>query len=221
MLNKLIGNADKIVSLAMLAKPLLSKSTKNVASTAATTATKGSKLGRLFLLAVGGGLAYAGIKAYQRQASDLKTVNTLDLGLYEGKWYEIARFPSSFEKNLVNTTATYNIRKDGRVSILNKGHVNDPSGEEKEFQAIAWRPDFMEAGKLKVRFLGLFTTDYWVIDLDEESYQWAMVGSPTKKFFWILSRTPNMAPDLYNRLVSKAKAKGFETENIERVLQEW
>ena len=38
---------------------------------------------------------------------DKTTVKELDLNRYLGTWYEIARFPHSFEKNLVGVTATY------------------------------------------------------------------------------------------------------------------
>ncbi len=167
------------------------------------------------------GLAgFAAYRFYRDRSNVLRTVSKVELEKYAGKWYEIARIPSTFEQDLVNTTATYSLREDGNMEVINEGRVLDPSGELKQTQALAWLPNANEPGKLKVRFFGLFTTDYWILDLDGE-YQYALVGSPTRKFLWILSRTPSMRDDIYRLLVAKAKAKGFDVDELERVVQDY
>ncbi len=146
---------------------------------------------------------------------DLPTVPELDLDKYAGTWYEIARLPNSFEKGLNCVTATYTIRKDGKVDVLNKGY----SVEDKEFktaEGTAWIPDVNFPGQLKVRFFWPFSGDYFIIDLDDK-YQQVLIGSPSRKYLWILSKTKTMDESEYNKMIEKASQQGFKVEELVRV----
>lgn len=150
------------------------------------------------------------------KSQDLQTVPALDLQRYAGTWYEIARLPNSFEKNLDCVTATYTIRPDGRVTVENKGVKAD--GSLSSIKGVAWVPDKDEPAKLKVRFFWPFAGKYWVIYIDE-GYQYALVGEPKRKYFWILSRTPIVDSAVYEKLVSIATEKGFDTAELITVNQ--
>lgn len=150
------------------------------------------------------------------KSQDLQTVPALDLQRYAGTWYEIARLPNSFEKNLDCVTATYTIRPDGRVTVENKGVKAD--GSLSSIKGVAWVPDRDEPAKLKVRFFWPFAGKYWVIYIDE-GYQYALVGEPKRKYFWILSRTPIVDSAVYEKLVSIAAEKGFDTAKLITVNQ--
>lgn len=128
------------------------------------------------------------------QKSDLKTVEFVDLKRYQGQWFEVASIPASFQRKcLGNVTAEYSLLDSGEVKVVN-------SCDEKEERNVAVArarvKDTQTNAKLDVaffKFLGhyvfLFAGDYWIIDLDP-NYQWAVVGSPNRKFAWILARTP-------------------------------
>ncbi len=124
------------------------------------------------------------------------TVDSVDLNRYVGTWYEIARIPNSFQKKCaMNTTATYRLRPDGNIDVINRCVESD--GSENIAQGIAKVVDPKTNAKLEVsfvRFLGiqLFWGDYWIIGLDRE-YRWAIVGNPSRKYGWILSRTPTLS----------------------------
>lgn len=150
------------------------------------------------------------------KSQDLQTVPMLDLQQYAGTWYEIARLPNSFEKNLECITATYTIRPDGRVTVENKGVKAD--GSVSSIKGVAWVPNKEEPAKVRVRFFWPFAGKYWVVYLDE-NYRFALVGEPKRKFFWILSRTPVVEPTTYEKLVSIAKDKGFDTSKLVAVNQ--
>ncbi len=152
---------------------------------------------------------------------DIPAVSKVDLSRYLGKWYEIARLPTSFEKNLVNVTATYNLRTDGKIEVINQGYKNIPQGKKSVAKGKAWIPNKAAPGILKVSFFPLISADYKIIELDSENYQYAIVTSNTKKYLWILSRTPEMDTNLYNQLLNKAKEKGFAIEKIYSVPQVW
>jgi lipocalin len=152
------------------------------------------------------------------QMIDKTTVRELDLNRYLGKWYEIARFPHSFEKNLVGVTATYSLRDDGKIKVLNQGYKNTLDGELSVAEGKAKIPNKQEPAKLKVSFFWIFYGDYNVLELDE-NYQYVMIGSSSPKYFWILSRTPQMAPEVYEMLLEKARKRGYNLDKLVKFLQ--
>ncbi len=149
---------------------------------------------------------------------DKTTVSTLELGQYLGKWYEIARFQHSFEKDLVGVTATYSLREDGKISVLNQGYYRSLDGKLKTAEGKAKRSNPNEPGKFKVAFFLFFYADYNVLELDEK-YQWALIGSSTPNYLWILSRTPHISEELYNELVGRAQKRGYDIDKLYRVPQ--
>jgi apolipoprotein D and lipocalin family protein len=150
--------------------------------------------------------------------TDVKVVGYVDLNRYTGTWYEIARFPNLFEKGLKCVTATYTLRDDGRVTVLNKGcKVEDPA-VVKQSQGVAWVPDKTYPAKLKVRFFWPFSGNYWIIALDP-SYRFVLVGDPSLKYLWILSRTKTMEEPDYKHLLDKAKENSFDISKLMLVEQ--
>lgn len=152
------------------------------------------------------------------KSQSLQTVPSVNLKKYSGKWYEIARLPNSFEKKLDLITATYTVRKDGKIEVINKGYLIGDHSKSREAKGVAWIPDSNSPAKLKVRFFWPFSGKYWIIELDND-YQYAMVGHPSRNYFWILSRNKNMDEDTYKKLLDNAAKKGFDVNKIIRVNQ--
>lgn len=149
---------------------------------------------------------------------DQTTVKELDLNRYLGTWYEIARFPHSFEKGLVGVTANYSLRTDGKIRVINKGYENSLNGKLSVAEGKAKIPDKADPGKLKVSFFWIFYADYYVLELDAE-YKYVMIGSSSPKYFWILSRAPQMDESTYNMLLDKARTRGYNLDKLEKVQQ--
>jgi apolipoprotein D and lipocalin family protein len=150
---------------------------------------------------------------------DTHTVKEVNLERYQGTWYEIARFPHSFEKNLVGVTATYTLRRDGKIDVLNQGYLHTLDGKHKKAKGKAKIPDPSEPGRLKVSFFLFFYADYFILELDRENYQWVMIGSSSPDYFWILSRTPDMDEQIYKDLLERAKKRGYDLSRLQKVLQ--
>lgn len=144
---------------------------------------------------------------------DVATVDSLDLDRYLGKWYEIARFDHKFERNLVGSTAEYSYRDDGLIRVVNSGYKNTLDGEFKQSEGKARRPNADEPGKLEVAFFGNFYGDYYVLELADD-YRYALVGSKTDKYLWILSRTPALADEDYNFLMQRIKDRGYNADKL-------
>jgi lipocalin len=149
---------------------------------------------------------------------ELYTVSELDLEKYKGTWYEIARLPNSFEKGLKCVTANYSIKDNGKINVLNKGYSTKKE-KYKTANGTAWVPDSKYPARLKVRFFWPFAGNYYVITLDED-YSYALVGDPSRKYLWVLSRTKILDRDIFNELLDVAASKGFEVSSMIRVEQD-
>ncbi|HRR94283.1 MAG TPA: lipocalin family protein [Bacteroidales bacterium] len=143
-------------------------------------------------------------------------VKEVDLKRYAGTWYEIARLPNTFEKGLKCITATYELREDGRITVINRGHkVSDPS-KISTARGVAWLPDKNVTSKLKVQFFWPFSGDYWIIELDKD-YRYVLVGDPSFKYLWILARDKKIDEATIKRLLDKAVENGFDIRPVIRV----
>jgi len=149
---------------------------------------------------------------------DNTVVEDLDINRYLGKWYEIARFDHSFERGLVGVTATYSFRKDGKIKVVNSGFKETLDGKRSSAVGKAKIPDPNIPSKLKVSFFWFFYGDYFVLEL-EKNYQWAVIGTSSDKYLWILSRTPKMDENIYNDLLDNLTERGYNVNNLIKVEQ--
>jgi apolipoprotein D and lipocalin family protein len=157
--------------------------------------------------------------AYSAPKDPLMSVPRLDLERYLGRWYEIARYQHGFEKDLVGVTAEYSLRPDGRIEVVNSGFKATLEGKYSQVKAVAWRPDASRPGALKVRFFGLFSSDYLVFGLDDKDYSWAMVGNDARKFLWFLSRTPTISAEQWATMRAIAEKQGYDLSKLNAVPQ--
>ncbi|UCG79438.1 MAG: lipocalin family protein [Nitrospirota bacterium] len=134
--------------------------------------------------------------------SALEVVKHVDLDRYTGTWYEIARYPNSFQKDCYESRATYSLRDDGKISVLNECYKGSRQGKLRSAKGKAWVVDKETNARLKVSFFWPFSGDYWIIEL-EENYQYVVIGHPERKYLWILSRQKTMGDDLYNAILSR------------------
>lgn len=146
--------------------------------------------------------------------SELKTVEHVDIERYMGTWYEIAKFPQKFEEGLVGITATYSLLPNGKVRVLNSGYVGDFNGKLKSAKGKAWVVDKKTNAKLKVSFFWPFAGDYWIIELGKD-YEYAVISESSKRYLWMLSRTPKMDERLYMELLTRLKDNDFDISKIE------
>jgi lipocalin len=157
--------------------------------------------------------AGSGCKNDKPENMDISTVKELDLERYMGTWYEIARFDHSFERGLVGVTASYELRPDGKITVINAGYKNSLDGKYKEAKGKAKQPNPDEPGKLKVAFFLFFYADYFILELDE-NYRWVIIGSSSDKYLWILSRTPQLEQESLDSILKKARERGYNTDKL-------
>jgi apolipoprotein D and lipocalin family protein len=142
----------------------------------------------------------------------VEPVKDFDVARYMGRWYEVARLDHSFERGLEKVTAVYTLQPDGTVQVINRGF--DPAANEwREATGKARFTGSPTTAALKVSFFGPFYGGYNVIDLDP-AYTHALVVGPDRSYLWILSRTPTPPPEVVERLVAKAAALDYPTEDL-------
>lgn len=166
-----------------------------------------------------GGVAIAGLAALAASRllgrhpvgnlSVPEPAKAVDLNRYLGNWFEIARYEQRFERGCEAATAEYALRPDGKISILNRCRKQD--GKMSEASGIAKIVDAETGAKLKVSFFGPFYGDYWILD-HADDYSWSIVGEPSGRYLWILSRDPK--PRDVEDLVSRVSAMGYDASML-------
>jgi len=141
----------------------------------------------------------------------IEPVPELDINRYLGQWYEIARLDHSFERGLSKVTANYRLRDDGGVDVVNKGW-SETTSKWKEAEGVAYRVGEYN-GHLKVSFFGPFYGAYIVFELGE-NYDYSFVTGPSRKYLWLLSRTPEVNAELLSRFKKLAQEKGFDLNKL-------
>ncbi len=149
--------------------------------------------------------------------SDLKAVESVDIQRYAGKWYEIASFPMSFQKDCYCVTAEYSLSDKGYVKVYNSCRKGSVQGKVKSIKGKAFIVDGTNNAKLKVQFFWPFKSPYWIIDLDPD-YKWAVVSGPSRKYLWILSRIPEMDKTTYKSITDRLEKNGFDLSKLKPMI---
>lgn len=172
---------------------------------------------KIFVLALV--IAISGCSAVPKSTfPELQTVDFVDMDRYLGKWYEIARYPHSFEEGCYGATAFYKKKKDGTIKVINQCRIGSLQGKLKEAIGEATVGDIKTNSKLKVQFFWPFKGNYWIIHLDKD-YQNAIVSEPNRQFLWILSRSPEMNSQKLETLKGILLKKGFNLDYLQMTPQ--
>jgi len=145
--------------------------------------------------------------------SNIEAVYNFDVTQYQGKWYEIARLDHTFERGLTNVSATYTLREDGGIDVLNRG-FDKHRNSWKHAKGRAYFLKEKTVGRLKVTFFWPFYGAYNVIALDHENYSYALVCSSNKSYLWFLARDKTLDNSIVDKLLSNADNLGFEVDKL-------
>jgi apolipoprotein D and lipocalin family protein len=141
----------------------------------------------------------------------------VDLQRYLGRWYEVARYEQGFQRDCDGVTATYSLRPDGKISVLNR--CRKPDGRMTEAAGKAKVVDTRTNARLKVSFFGPFYVgDYWILDRADD-YRWAIVGDPSGRYLWLLDRQPTPPAAELDALIARAASLGYDVGMLRRTRQ--
>ena len=139
----------------------------------------------------------------------------VDVARYMGRWYEQFRYEASFQKDMDGVMAEYSLSDDGTVRVVNRGLKN---GKWKQSVGKARIVDADSKAKLKVSFFRPFYGNYWILDHGED-YEWSIVGEPSGRYLWILTRDARPGADLLENLKTRAKALGYDWSLVRKTQQ--
>jgi apolipoprotein D and lipocalin family protein len=143
----------------------------------------------------------------------LDVAPNVDLSRFEGKWYEIARLPRTTQTDCHGTTAFYTQSSNGALALVNQCNVGGSTGPLKTVTMSAKVPDPTVPAKLSLD-VGGYTGDYWILEVGS-NYEYAVVGHPSRLYFWILSRTPTLDPITVQQVLVRAQNNHFDTTQIQ------
>ena len=159
------------------------------------------------------------ISQKRQAAAPLEVVPFVDLSRSVGRWYEISRYPNRFQEGCVGSRATYTLRSNSKIEVLNECFEGSFSDKLRQAKGTAKVVDTKSNAKLKVSFFWFFYGDYWIIDLGKE-YEYAVVGHPDRTYLWILSRTKKIDDRLYQEILERIRAKGYDVKKLTKTQQE-
>ena len=148
----------------------------------------------------------------------LKTVPHVDLQRYLGTWYVIANIPYYLENGKVASADVYTMREDGTMGNTFVFRRDSFSAPEEQWDGYAWVIDGTGNAEWRVRFWWPLAAAYLIIDLDPE-YRWAVIGHPSRDYFWVLSRTRQMSDEVYAGICARAAAQGYDQSTFSKVPQ--
>ena len=150
------------------------------------------------------------VSACKAQSINSTTIDNLDLKRYMGRWYELARFDHRFERNMERCEAYYALESDGNIAVRNSG-IDTKTGLLRIADGKAKLGK--QPGQLRVSFFLFFYSDYNVLALGD-NYDWALIGSKSPKYLWILSRTPSLPEPTIEHILDIARERGYDTDNL-------
>ncbi|MCH5330564.1 MAG: lipocalin family protein [Alistipes sp.] len=161
----------------------------------------------LLIAVIVAGTAY-GFSSHRTETH--QPVCNFQLDRYLGRWYEIARFDHRFERGLDYVTAEYILNDDGTVKVINRGYdrrhgrLHESNGKAKTTSV---------PGHLRVSFFLFFYSDYDILALGND-YDWALIGSRSPRYLWIMSRTPTLPPERMSQILETARQLGYDTSKL-------
>ncbi|MFD1154441.1 lipocalin family protein [Undibacterium aquatile] len=142
----------------------------------------------------------------------LPVVSEVKLQRYQGTWYQIALIPNRFQSMCVSDTTAEYVPQGDSIRVINRCRKADRSMEEAI--GVAEPVAGSNNAKLRVSFFRPFYGDYWILDLDP-GYQWVLVGEPSRKYGWILARTPTLNQETLQQLWKKAESLGYRRQDFQ------
>ena len=148
----------------------------------------------------------------------LQTVKHVDIARYMGDWRVIANIPYIAEKDCVDSVESYALMNDGRIDNWFTYRKKSWNAPQKKFTALAWVHTKSTNAEWRVRFFGLLTVPYLILDVDPQ-YRWTVVGHPSRDYGWIMARKRTMPEQTYQGILKRLAAQGYDPARFVKVPQ--
>jgi len=144
----------------------------------------------------------------------LQTVESVDLSRYVGLWYELAHIPNRFQEGCQDGTATFSLRKDGEIDILNSCRDRQ-DGRMRHADGRGWVIDTSSNARLKFSFFWPFRSEYLIIDQGKD-YEYSVICTSDRKRLWLIARTPSLTSEVFELIMRRIENQGFNRDSLTR-----
>lgn len=151
-------------------------------------------------------------------SAPLHPVPKLDLPRFMGDWRVIANIPYFAEKDCVDSIESYALRPDGKIDNWFRFRKKSFEAPQQKMTALAWVHDRESQAEWRVRFFGLITVKYFVLEVDP-AYQWTVIGHPSRKYGWIMARGKTLPDETYEKILARLPKHGYDPAQFKRVPQ--
>lgn len=161
---------------------------------------------------------FSGCATSQPRKAPLRTVAKVDLPRYMGDWYVIANIPYFAERNNYESIESYALRPDGKIANwfrFRKGSFDAP---QKRMDFVGRITNPQTNAEWRIHFAPFISAAYLIIELDP-GYRWVVVGHPSRRYGWIMARTPTLPEQTYQTILKKIESQGYDPKAFEKVPQ--
>ena len=151
---------------------------------------------------------------------EMETVEYVDIEKFMGDWYVIANIPTIIEKRATNSIESYYLNKDGEIETTFSFYKDSPKGDLKIYKPKGFIYNNKTNAEWRMQFLWPFKSPFLIIDLADD-YRYTVIGYPSRKYVWIMSRNPKIPDEDYNDIIQNLESIGYDIKKIKRVIQDW
>ena len=150
----------------------------------------------------------------------MATAGHVDLDRYMGDWYVIANIPPWIEKGAHNSIETYRLDVDGTIATTFSYRAGAFDGESRTLKSRGYVLDRQSNAVWGVQFVWPIKADYRIVHVSPD-YRFVVVGRVKRDYLWIMARTPEIPAAVYDDLVARSIAQGYDASLIRKVPQKW
>jgi len=143
----------------------------------------------------------------------LDVAKSVELTRFQGAWYEVAHLSRSTQVDCVGTKAYYKLVDASNLEVVHECHLKTADGAPNVSKVTAKVPDGTTPAKWTMNFGG-HEGDYWILEVGT-NYEYAVVGHPSRRYLWILSRTPKLDATVLAGILDRTKEKQFAVDKLE------
>ena len=149
----------------------------------------------------------------------LRPVDAVDLERFMGDWYVIANIPTALERGAYNAVESYRLNSDGTIATTFTFRDGSFDGEKKQYNPRGWVSDESNA-VWGMQFVWPIKADYRIVYLDDD-YSVTIIGRNKRDYVWIMAREPSIDDARYQEIVRLVGEMGYDTQEIQKVPQQW
>ena len=151
----------------------------------------------------------------------LPTAENVNIDRFMGRWYVHGYTPIIVDKNAYNAIEHYRLDADKKIQTTYQFRDGGVDADMKTLTPVGWVNEKVDSNaEWRMQFIWPFTADYIILHLNAD-YSETIIAHPSRKYAWIMLRSDTMSDADYDRLLSKLKAVGYDTNLMQKLPHDW